>query len=241
MVVPGLLFYVAQSRVLEFLQHKDLIDQGVSLEFWKALSFITATVLSFYVVGVRSAVLESKNKRLLMQRMAIINHNKQQFLDGLKNQLKIPGIKLEQRLFVPKRRGLCRKFWLSVFKKDEFVIKNIPGLSNPGTTEKLSFEVWPEHQGLVGLCYKDKTIKVDDKIKENRDKYSLTRSQKAKTAKTEFVLCAPLFNNKDEVIYIISFDSNDPIKIAEHDEQMLIDWVTYYCQFFYECLPDLFE
>ncbi|MCF8009870.1 MAG: hypothetical protein K9L17_03490 [Clostridiales bacterium] len=125
-----------------------------------------------------------------------------------------------------------------------FIIKNIEGLSNTSdNTKDLKFQVQPEIeiQGLVGRCYNAKAVLYEGDAKYSEEDFNLTSFQKNKTSDTRFILCCPIFNEKNEVLSIISFDSPHKIIIPQDKEEILTNIIVGFCQNLYENAPDLFK
>jgi len=81
----------------------------------------------------------------------------------------------------------------------------------------------------------------EEGIKSPKEFFKLNEFQRDKLANIRFRICAPVVNNKNEVlaiISIISFDSKNKIKISELEHEELSRAVRNFSQFFKKGLPD---
>jgi hypothetical protein len=198
---PTLCIYSARSdNFLDAMQRGGIIGPKINLVACKDILLIIGILLSAVLLSVNLACTEIREKKSARQRDSLIKYNKDIFLKALGNRLNISCLHLNQRIFVPSKDKLAllkiclNKLGCHLVIKEAFTIKNIVGLSDPGITENLSFEIRPNEQGLVGKCYSLRTIIYDDNLKAtNATDYNLTPYQKSKTCDLEFILCAPLF------------------------------------------------
>ncbi|WP_133158776.1 hypothetical protein [Clostridium thermosuccinogenes] len=246
--IPVLLNYLAKSEnCLDDLQKSGFIGQNINIRLWKDIFLLISALFTTIFLSIKLACLEANQKIIANQRESLIKYNKEIFFKALGNKLMTTDKNINVRIFVQKKGILLhvKKILAKITNgyiqyKEIFTIRNIEGLADTGITKNLSFEVCPEPQGLVGQCYKLRTIIFEDNFKRNCINYNITEYQKNKLNDIEFWLCAPIFNEKGEIISIVSFDSAQKVNISKANKSVWIDMVTNYCQFLYEYLPELF-
>ena len=122
-----------------------------------------------------------------------------------------------------------------------YAIMNIEGLSDIDNTKGLYFEVYPKVQGLVGRCFAEKIIKYEEDISKLYFLYDLTPFQISKTRGTKFSLCFPIFNDRNDIVTMISLESIYKIKIPEELEETIANMITIFAQDLTKYFPKLLE
>lgn len=246
-IIPSLMFFSAKSNsFLDSFYDKGLIGPDIDIILIKDVSLVIGLILSSILLSMNLACKEILLNNISRQRESVLKFQKEIFTSALGDSLEANCTNINLRLFILKNNNLF-KVKQKIYKllglqepKKVFVIKNIAGLSDPGITNDLLFEAKPNTQGLVGKCYKERKIVYDDNLKMTINDYNLTDYHKSKTRNVCFCVCAPLFDQNDDIVSIISFDSDDPIKISKEKEEILANMIGIYCQFLYDYLPDLF-
>lgn len=129
-----------------------------------------------------------------------------------------PDLYLNIRIFLP-QNGI-KNYFLKLFKKElYFEAHNFNGLFVE-RVDKLTFQVSPVSQGLVGICFKDQKIWHDFNLKNNHGKkeYRLNSRQIQVTNYCEFGIAAPMYNNDNIIDAIITFDSKVKVKEPASDD-----------------------
>ncbi|HHW00559.1 MAG TPA: hypothetical protein GXX36_13545 [Clostridiaceae bacterium] len=248
-VLPSLLTFLGKSHIdLSFIQKVVPVFSDITPTVFKDYFLLTGMLISLILVDMQFAISEFDRRTVTSQRHFLIQYIKNIFIESLEAKLGEENTGINIRIFVPKRgilknikKGIEILFGNKVKFKKVFVIKNMDCLSEPGVTNGLGFEVKPEIQGLVGLCYHRKAFVYEEDIKSPKENFKMNEFQRDKLANIRFWMCVPVVNKKNEVIAIISFDSKNKIKISklEHDE--LSRAVRNFSQFFGEGLPDLLK
>ena len=150
------------------------------------------------------------------------------------------------RIFLPKRPWNYRifsKLPFKMFKKKKFSIKNIDVVSGAKNSWKLEFEVYPNQQGLVGMCYNEKAIVFDDNLEEtNSDpKYKLGRYHLSQTSELKWCICSPIFDENDEVVAILALDGKSKTKIDCQNKDALVNQILTFSTMLYGSVPQLFR
>lgn len=248
---PALFAYLGQSdNILDYLQKKQYVGIGVNINGLKDLCLVVSILLTFLLLTVNLICSQMRENAYKKQRLAFIKFNKEIFIKTLIDALGKEYANINIRIFVPDKPVLwhIKRLIAKLFRKNIklfFKIKNIEGLAEPGLTNNLSFEVEPNHQGLVGECYQKHQMILDDNLEEsNETNYNLNGYQINKTNNLKFILVCPLFdmNKNDEIKAIVAFDSTFPIKVDTKDkERILRRSVLNYTQQLQEYAPELFE
>lgn len=180
----------------------------------------------FFFIGIISTlvifpiIIEKQRKHIALQAetiKAIYGNLRETINDSLSGYFHKPDLYLNIRVFLPKKG--FRTFFLKLFKKElYFEIHNFDGLFIQ-KVEKLTFQVPPHPQGLVGICYKDQKIWHDFNLKDNHKKpeYRLEKSQIQITEYCQFAIAAPMYKANNSIDAIITFDSK--IKVKEPDDK----------------------
>lgn len=231
------------------------------LNQWKELQYLgerfnTSLVkdyLLFFGILITSGYLTITNEinrrklfTILAQRAALINQIKESALIYLENIIgdeHVSSIKF--RVWREKNNIITRlqKKICSIMKINCPVILHqsiIDGLTEMDKTG-LYFEVKPNIQGLVGICYNEREIIYEEDLSLVIDQYDLRPFQLCKVRSIRFCLCTPVFDAKDEIVAIITFESIHYIKISSEIELRLADVITNFSQTLYQNCPELFK
>lgn len=243
-LIPATCAYLSQdNNILTWLQDNGYIGSKINIDFIQNSMSIMSILLTFILLTVPYILSDLRCKSYKSQRDILIKSNKDIFETTLKHELNLEHCKLNVRIFVPRLtiiQSIRKKFKLSNILY--YHIKNINGLAEKDITDNLKFQVFPNKQGLVGECYVQKAVLYDDDMENsNETNYNLTHYQIAKTNKLKFILVCPIFSEAEEIIAIISLDSEDTIKMQEGSKDTLRKLVLNYTQSLYECIPDLFK
>ena len=148
------------------------------------------------------------------------------------------------RIFIPKNPLLYKildKLHISNFKR-KFAIKNIDLIAEQGITKNLQFEVYPNQEGLVGLCYKTKSMVYDDDLENTNDKiYQLNQNQISRTSNLKWSICCPVCDKTNSVVAIIALDGKTKITIDEKKEDTLRNELLAFSCLLYDSVPQLFK
>lgn len=124
----------------------------------------------------------------------------------------------------------------------KFIIKNIDLIAEQGITKDLQFEVFPNPQGLVGMCYDTKSVVFDDDLEHtNSNSYNLKTNQIDRTSNLKWSICCPICDNNDTVVAIMALDGKAPIKISKEKETALNKEIVAFSRMLYDSVPQLFK
>jgi len=216
LVLPVTLVYLGRSETgLEYLQSNGIISSSVNCQNLRNPVFFTGVLVSFIAIPITLYYKEWKNAKLSNALVSFIAYNKDILVELLRKEFRKSNADFSIRIF--RKKAWYRNPILSLFYGEKlFVIKNISQLAKKDQTGRIEFLVTPKHksQGLVGISYNEKAIAYDFDIMNNvaNNDYRLNPIQQNKTQNTRFVLTAPLYDNKHNVIAVISIDSNTQIK-----------------------------
>lgn len=247
-LIPAILTYLGQSDYIwSYLREHQYIGQKLDVSLIQDICTVGGIVLTFCLLTInliRSQIRENIYKE---QRLSFVKFNKEIFIKTLEDAIGKEYANIEIRIFVPEKPIIwyIKKIFFPKKTKLNFVIKNIPGLANPGLTNNLSFEVEPLRQGLVGECYEKHQMLLDDDLEQsNETNYNLNGYQINKTNNLKFILVCPLFdmNKNDNITAIVAFDSTYYIKVdTKEKEEALRRSVLNYTQQLQEYAPELFK
>jgi hypothetical protein len=178
------------------------------------------------------------------QRNLLIRMNKNILSSSLGKAFQKTKLDFDVRLFVPKYPNLYKlaKTINFIPHKKHFIIVNLDLLAEQGVTKDLQFEVWPNCQGLVGLCYRDKIMMYDDNLEATNDcDYGLSKNQVFRTSDLKWSICCPILNERDEVVAILALDGKQKIYIDDSRVNALRDEVVAFSRLLYDSVPQLFK
>lgn len=242
--------YLARSSCLDELQNNGIIGRSVNLELLKTALLIVGVVLSLVFLSARVIKLEYENKRVTRQRDSLIKYNKKTFIKAMGEclQLTNKNIDLNIRLYFPERtfQGTIKKLLTRLVAgrdaaEEIFKVRNIEGLAEKSHSEPLKFRVRPDPQWLVGQCYTKKELVYDSDLKSHKSHRGLRKYIQARISKLQFCMCIPVLDEKDHVLAIISFDSEQKLQINEQNRAMWEEMIEYYCEDLVENLPEFFK
>jgi hypothetical protein len=247
-VLSALLIFAARSEAsMLLIQKHGLLPESIGtegLEYYRFVFLGIGVLLSGIVLPIQLEIEKKKHTKLKRNLSKILAHHKNLFVEKLKKDLQQNNLHLHIRVFEPPRG--FNAWWKKKLAGELFFeVKNYEGFSEVGTTKGLKFKVLPEgtEQGLVGKTFKDKEVYFDFNLKANQNdaEYKLDVFQKSCTNAYEFAITAPIFNPKNEVIAVVSLDSEE--KINKPDEQNN-EWkqsIKMYCFFIHSYIPFLTE
>lgn len=260
--IPSMAAYIAQDKgILDFLVQKELLGKEFPVTSVKQFCLI----LSVAIVGLyfpwKYEKIKAIKREVESQRAALIATLKHSTFSALSNEINNPSARDSVSVRIWTKEVIKANFFSNICYKiliklpfefqftdglgdnDKiyFKIKNVEGLSSiTDNTKDLRFEAYPVTQGLVGRCFTEKEMVYDEDTKNSGEDYNLNPYQKSKTD-TRFVLCYPIFDEKNKVISIVSFDSPHKITIPDEKTQNVVEIITGFCQSLYENAPDLFK
>lgn len=234
----------SSNRFINQLIKMNLLPVNTEVEHVKEISLIVSIVFSLIFISIKLAKEQIKNINSIEERNLLINMTKNILKDVLMEKFSKNFSSFNIRIFTQKYPRLYAFFDFFHIKnyKKVFKIKNIPQIAETGTTKDLEFEVFPKWQGLVGLCFENRCIIYDDNLQENNDKqYNLVNNQLSKTSNLEWSICFPLFDTKDNIVSIISFDGQKKINIEEKQETELSRQIIVFSIMLHDAVPQLFR
>lgn len=243
---PALFSYLGQSNnALDWLKRNDLLGSGVSIELLKDICTGVSIFLTFILLTLPLICSQINEQLFRKQRDDLLYQWKDIFVAALSKGLNIKNLNMDIRIFVPKitlKMKIIKIINPSKYKL-KFTIRNLNALAGIDTTENLAFEVYPEQEGLVGQCYKNKMMYHDDNLMLTNDvAYNLSQSQIFKTKDLRFSLVCPILNEDNDVVSIVAFDSKQDIKVDNSEMKRTIEnSVLNFSQMLHSRVPELFK
>ena len=243
--IPATLSYMANSTLV----YDYLISIGVMINpdnipiiqdycLWVGIS-LSSVFIFFNLIYIKR-----KSYFYLEQRNNLIKMNKKVLSSALGKNVLFDSASFNIRIFVPTRPlyyKLMDKLKCKKYSK-KFIIKNIDLISDAGITRNLKFEVYPNPQGLVGMCYDLKSIVYDDNLEENNENaYQLTKYQISKTSDLKWIICCPILDENENVISIISLDGKTKLSIDDTKLDSLKNILPAFSVMLYEAVPEFFK
>lgn len=242
--IPTVLSYLASSQIVfSFLINIKMIPSTTNVPLVQDYCLWIGLALSGIFITFRNFFLRMSADRLTNERNQLIGYCKYNLTNAL--MVHIPSLpEYDIRIFIPKHPLLYKLSSHKLFKRIpiEFAIKNVEIIAHQDNTRKLSFEVSPRCEGLVGRCYRSKNIEFDDNLEQtNSTDYNLGNHQLSRTSRLEWAICCPIFNDKNEVVAILSLDSTSKITIGSHNLKLIKNQITDFAQILYDSAPQLFK
>lgn len=242
-LIPSVFSFASRSSsFLDKLKDNGIIGSKINIISLKDVLLLISILLTFLLLGVKLSKAKIEKEVAIKQRDKLLKMNKDILINSLAKELGKEYLNIDIRIFIPRFTLINRlKKILGLKYRKEFIIRNINHLADPGNTNNLTFEVYPNPQGLVGECYNTKYMIYDTDLENtNSEKYNLSSSQINKTCNLKFSLCCPIFNN-DEVIGILALDSKHTIEIEKSQKDLLRNSIVTFSQSIYEHIPQLFK
>ncbi len=243
--IPAFLSYAANSSLI----FDKLIEVGVIGEFLDVpliqdYCLWIGIAISAFGLSLNLLITKIKHEQILEQRNSLIKMNKDFLASSLGRRFLSDTSAFDIRIFIPKHfvwYRICDTLHFNKVKK-KFVIKNIDLIAEQGATKNLQFEVEPNQEGLVGLCYKNKALVYDDDLEHtNVANYKLGQHQIARTSKLKWSICCPVCDGNDNVVAIIALDGKTKITIDKSNETALAEEIVVFSRMLYDSVPQLFR
>lgn len=241
-LVPSILSYLSMNNnILDMLMEHEIIGKSVDIPMIKEVCIIGNIVVTSIILLGTKINENVKIKKYDGQIEGLISYCKELLCGAIANETDAENVHVNIRIFVPSSRLIDRIKLLVNSNADRyFEIKNIKGLAENDTTDNLRFKVCPEGEGLVGMCYRKKSICYDSSLKKtNSQKYGLNNSQLAKTNSLEFSMVVPIISESESVVAMVAFDSKQKINIK--DINNISAAANTFSQLLYEKVPELFK
>ena len=243
--LASFLSYLANSKLIfEKLISAGIVSENIDIPLIQDYCLWLGIIISSLFLSLNLIITKVKFDHILEQRNQLIKMTKDIFSTSLGKHFSSDTSSYDIRIFIPKYSLLYKiadKIHFKAIHK-KFIIKNIDLIANQGTTKNLQFEVFPKSEGLVGFCYKTKTMAFDDDLENTNDiKYNLTRNQISKTSNLKWSICCPICNEIDEVIAIIALDGKTKIKIDKDNKKSLVEELLVFSRMLYDSVPQLFK
>jgi len=242
LIAVGLTYVSSSSYILPFLVEKGILGIAIDTERIKELCLFASMVFAGVFLPVSLCKAEIQRDNAIDQRNQLLKMTKNNFGITLERfSSNFSGFEI--RFFIPKHPVLYSiEEKLGIKHKKEFIIKNIDIIANQGATKGLSFEVSPNSQGLVGECYRQKSMVYDDMLAEtNSINYSLQPKQLSRTSNLRWSICCPIIDEKDNVVAIMAFDGTKPITIKKEKTNELADHILTFSRVLYDAVPQMFR
>ncbi|KJR47340.1 hypothetical protein UF75_2253 [Desulfosporosinus sp. I2] len=245
--VPALLAYLSSNNsILDQWKTQKYLGDNFNIELFKQYLLIIGTIITSGYLSISNALNIRKNSVLLSQRAALINEWKISTLYYLESIIIDEHTSSIKFKIWRERRGIIyrisKKFYNAIGKNRKIVFyeRQIEGLTDMDNTS-MYYEVAPNIQGVVGLCYNEKEIQYEEDFSLSLDAHHLNPFQLSRARQIKFCLCSPIFNTNNEIVTIISFESIHCININTNFENQLANAITNFCQTLYQNCPELFK
>jgi hypothetical protein len=240
--LPAVLTLIGSSdNFVKYLSANGFIkaaNEGKWMLLFSIISVSLPTWVLYYLF-------ESKKKYVASvesQRDFLIAQQKDSYLRVITDKFTLSKdfLDLNMRVWIEEKNHLVKKFkYDKGYKSKVFYVKHLKNLSKEGNKNNLYFEVHPNIQGLVGICYNNKkTIHIED-VSNLYDNHNLNDYQKKLTSDTKFVLCIAILNQKDQVVAIVSFDHQNGLKIPVQHKDEIYGILELFCTTIFENIPEL--
>lgn len=247
-LIPAFFAFLSRSTLLQSMKDKNILGPSFNIEITQQILLIFSVLIVSGYLGITSERYKHKMEKAQKQRDSLLKNDKESFLLVLEKIIGDSNIKsVNVRVWVRKKERFSKFKELRCRLKGKkhpkiFSTKQIGGLTNNHNQNGLSFEVEPQWQGLVGICYDKRGVVCEMDLKNTDKDYNLNDYQRTQLNGTKFWLCAPIFNDQDEVTAVISFDSNIKINITDSTvTDDLLDPITGYCLALHDTVPEIFK
>lgn len=243
--IASTLSYLANSSlVFDKLIEWGIMQEMVNIPLVQDYCLWIGIIFSSVVLSLNLIITKVQYDHMIEQRNQLIKMNKNILSSSLGKRFLSDSSVFDIRIFIPKHPlwyKIADKLHLSnVCKK--FVIKNIDLIAEPGVTKNLHFEVHPNQEGLVGLCYSNKVMVYDDNLEHtNETQYKLHQNQIARTSNLKWSICCPICNDNDTVVAIIALDGKTRITIDAAKEAVLREELLVFSRMLFDSVPQLFK
>lgn len=244
-LIPAILMYLGKFEshakwVYDLLNIKPEI---LTLDIFMMILFIAGCLMIYIIYPFRFELLKRKSVEENDMLKLVVKELRQSFCKALGKELGEHNLRLNVRKYTPQPFYQKRLREWTQFDKKYFQVKNFTELCDDDISENYSFEVCPVSRGLVGITYQTKSFKYDDNLSERMDLYNLNQYHKSKSVinSTEFGIAKPVLNQKEIVKSVITFDSNQAIKIPndEKTKKNIDKIIHYYTDLFGKIIPYL--
>lgn len=226
-VIPSFFLFISKNDFV-FNKLKDFkILADTDIPQYQLYFFI----IGIFWVSILNSVILADVKNKLSQNndkfYSIIKFYKKNHFLTVKNELKLQEYTFNTRVFVPSYtpKSIYRKIF---FKETILVLKDIFPITDEFDFPKLKFKISPKKvEGMVGRSYQDKKMFIDFDL-ETQNKYQLSDSQNVLVENTKFCSTMPIFNGKDNVVGVVSIDSDTKVNLDENQTKM---WKEYFVRY----------
>lgn len=241
-LVPSGLTYLANSDYFfQKLIEKRIIGESFNITQTQDVLLVLGIISSVLLLSLNLFFSKMRYNKTIEQRDQLLTMN----AEIMKSALKPLGFgDFDIRIFIPEHPIYYKILGLKkdVLGKKVFIIKNIQTLAKEGLTKNLQFEVQPNPQGLVGMCYEQKMICYDDDLENtNTTDYNLDNNQISRTSDLKWSICCPVFNNSEDIVAILALDGKTRMKIEKSQEKAIYDNLVCFSRLLFDASPNLFK
>lgn len=251
-IIPALCAYLSvNNNILDELQKSGYIGLKFNVPLFKQWVLFIGTIVPPCILTVLWQIAKNSRRVFAKQRHALIGLVREWFISYCQNLLSNPSLRIiNVRIFIEKKKFgrlksvvqyLIKRFKPEFEFKKKFLMRNVRGLYTTLNRDDLEFEVSPNQQGLVGICYKHREPVVRSDLKISTEDFHLDDYQKHLTNDIDFCLCYPIPDKDNKIFAIITFDSPEHIIIPPDKKPEWDEGVANFCQTIYETLPELFK
>lgn len=243
--IPACLSYLASSALIfNKLIELKILNESVNVQLVQDYCLWIGILLSAIFLSCDLIAVKVRYDYLLEERNQLIQMNKNILASALAKICLSNQADFDIRIFIPKHPIFYRIAEVLQIPDVhlKFVIKNIDLIAEPGTTNNLEFEVFPNQEGLVGECYAQKAMVYDDDLEAtNSVIYNLGQNQIARTSNLKWSVCCPVFADSNTVVAILALDGKTKITIDQRNESALREQLVAFSSLLYDSVPSLFK
>jgi hypothetical protein len=243
--IPAFFAYLASDKsIIDNLTQANILGENFDVSFAKQVFLISSILIGNFLLVLLYELKNNKNIVLYNKNIALINQVKTTFLYGLGSLVGDNAKSIKLRIFREEKNisTLIKLFKCWIRGKQfprNFKIVYVDGLSDNDISKSLSFEVYPQLQGLVAECYNNAEIKYEEDISTMSTQYNLTPFQASKTRNTKFCMAIPIYNTDNNIVTIITLDCIYNISIQNDAD--VANMVNVFTQDLSKFFPKLFQ
>lgn len=243
--IPAFLSYLANSTLIfDKLIALGLLGETLDVPLIQDYCLWIGIIFSAVALSFDLFVTKVKYNHILEQRNLLIKMTKNILASSLGKRFISQASSFDIRIFVPKYPTLYKLLEKLGYEKyhKKFTIKNIDLISDEGITKNLEFEVYPNKEGLVGMCYETKYMVYNDDLEHTNDTmYQLNTNQINRTSNLKWSICCPVCNDSNNIVAIVALDGKTKITLDKEKETALQKEMSAFCYMLYDSVPQLFK
>ncbi|WP_077326596.1 hypothetical protein [Virgibacillus siamensis] len=243
-IISGAIFLLVITA-LNVLALTTLLNQygeeilGVQTAHWQLFFRILGIGIPGFWIVFKSKMATNISTESLMQRDVLLKKLKTLWVKSIDKEYDISLEELNIRFWVELKNPF-KKIRLKKFNRKVFICQRNEQLAD-NVADNLYFEVYPNEEGGIGICYNQGKGEVIASHNQHDDPEmaldkNMNEFQKQQTRNMKFLLCIPLYNSKGQIKKIVSFDS--PYAIPKQHIDSVVSELRVLCDFLQNNMPD---